>query len=402
VHRPCSPTPAGPRRQALQRRRCCPRHVQNEGSRDGIFEAQSHGFCTRCLRFVRRVAPADARLASSCWPLCWAGLATRRIPTKGFRAASYIASPFPRLRLAQGHQSFLKPRCPLTLAAGASAARGRRGEENGDAPLVHLTYAAPWVAAIPASERQRLLGREPAADPTLPWPAPGDSFLEFTLLHELGRGSFSRVFLASQPSLGDRRVALKITSEGSHEAQTVGPLTHRNIVPVYSVGTDPVSGRTAVCMPYLGTATLSDLLRTAFSGPTGPTAGFWAGCLPGEQQEEVNSGLLKAQKTVGLGGIDGAPEALDLHPLSPQRVEIQGKSYDHPRHLQPPLSTSPRATWVLTLDHRDGWPEPRRADPAPGRQRQPRPRQRQDCPGHHRHVQHRAGSQHLPQHGQGR
>jgi serine/threonine protein kinase len=149
-----------------------------------------------------------------------------------------------------------------------------------------------------------LLGREPAADPTLAWPAPGDSFLEFTLLHELGRGSFSRVFLASQLSLGDRRVALKITSEGSHEAQTVGPLTHRNIVPVYSVGTDPVSGWTAVCMPYLGTATLSDLLRTAFSGPMGPTsarsiletarrfpAGMEPACEPdpGEQQLQGRS-----------------------------------------------------------------------------------------------------------------
>jgi hypothetical protein len=28
-------------------------------------------------------------------------LVTRRVPTKGFRDASYIASPFPRLRLAQ-------------------------------------------------------------------------------------------------------------------------------------------------------------------------------------------------------------------------------------------------------------------------------------------------------------
>ena len=30
------------------------------------------------------------------------GLLTRKVPTKGFRSASYISSPFPKLRLAQG------------------------------------------------------------------------------------------------------------------------------------------------------------------------------------------------------------------------------------------------------------------------------------------------------------
>jgi hypothetical protein len=64
-------------------------------------------------------------------------------------------------------------------------------------------------------------------------------------------------------------------------------------------------------------------------------------------EADLLSGGPAAQQTVGLGGIDGAPEALDLHPLSPQRVEIQGKSYDHPRHLQPPLLTNPRELIVV-------------------------------------------------------
>jgi len=39
----------------------------------------------------------DARLASRCCPLYGTGLVTRRIPTKGFRVASYISSSFPKL-----------------------------------------------------------------------------------------------------------------------------------------------------------------------------------------------------------------------------------------------------------------------------------------------------------------
>jgi hypothetical protein len=36
------------------------------------------------------------------------------------------------------------------------------------------------------------------------WPEPGQTFLGFILLEELGRGAFARVFLATEPALGDR------------------------------------------------------------------------------------------------------------------------------------------------------------------------------------------------------
>ena len=102
VPMPCSSTPAGPTRQALRRRRHGPRYVHDEGSHDNAtFEAQSHGLGTRCLRFVRCLAAPDARLASRCWPLYGTGLATRRIPLKGFRTASYLSSPFPKLACAR-------------------------------------------------------------------------------------------------------------------------------------------------------------------------------------------------------------------------------------------------------------------------------------------------------------
>jgi hypothetical protein len=66
------------------------------------FGAQSHGLGTRCLRFARRVTHGGRKTR---FPLLaklyGTGLATRRVPAKGFRDVSYIASPFPKLRLAQ-------------------------------------------------------------------------------------------------------------------------------------------------------------------------------------------------------------------------------------------------------------------------------------------------------------
>ncbi len=102
------------------------------------------------------------------------------------------------------------------------------------------------------------------------WPQPGDSLLDFSLIAELGRGTFSRVFLASQSTLGDRSVVLKITPQKGREAKILGKLSHRNIVPVHSVQEDEATGLTVVCLPYLGRATLADVLDHAFAGETPP------------------------------------------------------------------------------------------------------------------------------------
>src|SRR6185369_15690404 len=53
-----------------------------------------------------------------------------------------------------------------------------------------------------------LLDPNLAAEPR--WPELGETLLGFRLLAELGRGSFARVYLASQPSLGGRLVAVKL------------------------------------------------------------------------------------------------------------------------------------------------------------------------------------------------
>ena len=43
------------------------------------------------------------------------------------------------------------------------------------------------------------------------WPLPGESFQGFSLLESLGKGAFSRVFLAAEPDLGDRKVVVKVS-----------------------------------------------------------------------------------------------------------------------------------------------------------------------------------------------
>ena len=95
------------------------------------------------------------------------------------------------------------------------------------------------------------------------WPEPGSQFLQFALIAEIGRGSFGRVFLATEPALGDRPVVVKVAPHGGEEADVLGKLRHPNIVPIYSLQEDE-TGLTAFCMPYLGRATLCDVLDCAF------------------------------------------------------------------------------------------------------------------------------------------
>jgi serine/threonine protein kinase len=89
-------------------------------------------------------------------------------------------------------------------------------------------------------------------------PPVGAEFLGFYLLAELGRGAFSRVYLARQADLAHRPVALKV-SPVFGEPQLLAQLQHTNIVPIYSVHADgPLQ---AVCMPYFGPTTLADVLK---------------------------------------------------------------------------------------------------------------------------------------------
>lgn len=106
---------------------------------------------------------------------------------------------------------------------------------------------------------------EEAEDLGIGWPQPGETFARFRLLRELGHGAFAHVFLARETGLGQRPVALKVSAFGAGEADILGRLEHPNIVPVYSIHADAVTGLTAVCMPYAGEVTLAQVLHRAFA-----------------------------------------------------------------------------------------------------------------------------------------
>jgi eukaryotic-like serine/threonine-protein kinase len=82
-------------------------------------------------------------------------------------------------------------------------------------------------------------------------------FSRFELVGLLGQGALGRVYLARQDDLANRFVALKITRETTSEPECLALLQHTNIVPVYSL--HRVGEFQAICMPFLGVATLADI-----------------------------------------------------------------------------------------------------------------------------------------------
>ncbi len=99
----------------------------------------------------------------------------------------------------------------------------------------------------------------------------GDELFGFQLVREIGRGSFSRVFLARQGELSGRQVVLKVTTTPMQEPQLLAQLQHTNIVPIYSLHES--DDCQVVCMPYYGSTTLADVMRSLADLPTVPVAG---------------------------------------------------------------------------------------------------------------------------------
>jgi serine/threonine protein kinase/tetratricopeptide (TPR) repeat protein len=96
----------------------------------------------------------------------------------------------------------------------------------------------------------------------------GDRIGGYVVMRELGRGSFSRVFLAKQPELGDRLVVLKVSTRPSAEPQLMGKASHAHIIEVLENitrpgvpgGDDQEEGLLVLSMPFLGGATLDTVL----------------------------------------------------------------------------------------------------------------------------------------------
>ncbi len=106
------------------------------------------------------------------------------------------------------------------------------------------------------------------ADSILEFPVPGESLGEFELLEELGRGTFSVVYLARQGGLENRPVVLKVTTGANLEAAHLARLQHTNIVPIYSF--HAFGSLHVICMPFFGRQTLADALPISRPGTLDP------------------------------------------------------------------------------------------------------------------------------------
>jgi serine/threonine protein kinase/tetratricopeptide (TPR) repeat protein len=104
-------------------------------------------------------------------------------------------------------------------------------------------------------------------------PDVGDTVFGFHLRQPLGQGAFARVFLAEQADLAGRPVVLKVSNIEGDEPQTLAQLLHTNIVPIYSLHDDRRAGLRAVCMPYLGGASLSAVLAKLWADTSRPASG---------------------------------------------------------------------------------------------------------------------------------
>jgi eukaryotic-like serine/threonine-protein kinase len=105
------------------------------------------------------------------------------------------------------------------------------------------------------------------------FPEVGEMLAGFRLIWELGRGAAGRVFLAAQPSLADRPVVLKITRLGREEHLSLARLQHMFIVPLYSEHVLQARDLQVLCMPFLGGATLGQVLDLMRDQPPAERSG---------------------------------------------------------------------------------------------------------------------------------
>lgn len=99
-------------------------------------------------------------------------------------------------------------------------------------------------------------GLEEAAE----WPEPGDGFLGLQLRELLGTGAFSKVFLATEPRIGDRQVVVKVCRGAREEAAFLGRLGHPHITPIHWHQVCGHSGLSAIVMPFLARSTMADVI----------------------------------------------------------------------------------------------------------------------------------------------
>ncbi|HEX4612917.1 MAG TPA: protein kinase [Urbifossiella sp.] len=141
--------------------------------------------------------------------------------------------------------------------------------------------------------------------------AVGGEFLGFRLEEEIGRGAYGRVFLARQGDLAGRPVALKVSLDAAGESRALAQLQHPNIVPVHSL--HRVGPFQAVCMPYLGRATLAEVVRHVRNRSSLPLSG-----------KELHSTVARRARTAGGKSSSFRPAAAPSAPAAPEAPAADG------------------------------------------------------------------------------
>jgi serine/threonine protein kinase/tetratricopeptide (TPR) repeat protein len=105
------------------------------------------------------------------------------------------------------------------------------------------------------------------------FPEVGEQLGDFQILTEIGHGAAGRTFLASQRSLADRLLVLKVTPLGQDEHLSLARLQHMHIVPLYVEQVFPDHLVRILGMPYLGGVSLARLLEVLEGIPVGARTG---------------------------------------------------------------------------------------------------------------------------------
>ncbi|QEL20364.1 protein kinase domain-containing protein [Limnoglobus roseus] len=147
------------------------------------------------------------------------------------------------------------PDAALELLAEELTLRDERGWPVAAGELeARFPQWQPQVQAL--LECQQILG--PRLSPPQ-FPQSGETLGGFLLQSELGRGAHGRVYLASQSTLADRPVVLKVSPIAGDEHLSLARLQHTNIVPLYSAEDFPAKRLRALCLPYFGGLTLAEI-----------------------------------------------------------------------------------------------------------------------------------------------
>src|SRR5438105_14917563 len=105
------------------------------------------------------------------------------------------------------------------------------------------------------------------------FPPVGETIGDFRLTALLGRGTEGHVYLATQPALADRPVVLKVVPRRAREHLALARLQHTHIIPLHGAYDFPQRNLRALCMPFVGGATLAQILQLLRGTPAARRTG---------------------------------------------------------------------------------------------------------------------------------